>query len=46
MCAYQYGKAMKDSTGFVYNYESPSTGKKYLIQMNWDPELQKCAQSA
>jgi hypothetical protein len=42
MCAYKYGKASKTSNRATYNYESAS-GRKWLVQMNWDPVTQMCS---
>jgi hypothetical protein len=48
MCAYKFGEikrlAQSGKLSF-YNYESAS-GNKFLVQQNWDPELQKCVSSA
>ena len=48
MCAYKYGQLQRVSTGgrnSFYNYVS-AAGTKFLVQQNWDPELQSCVSSA
>ena len=42
--AYSYGKVLKDESGFSYNMIMGE--RKYLIQRNWDPELQRCVSEA
>ena len=46
MCGYVYGKTERDPrTHSAYNYVSTS-GRKFLVQLNWDPELNRCASKA
>ena len=42
-CAWQYGKVHKDEHNAKYNVDFGD--RKFLIQLNWDPVLQKCAVS-
>ena len=43
-CGWTYGTTTKDESGFNYNMDVGE--RKYLIQRNWDPELQACATEA
>ena len=49
MCSYKFGPTMQninsDGRRSMYNYIS-GAGQKFLVQQNWDPELQKCVSSA
>lgn len=48
MCAYKFGQTSQEGDGVtrsLYNYVS-SAGRRFLIQQNWDPELQKCVSNA
>ncbi|KAJ1330140.1 hypothetical protein BSLG_009670 [Batrachochytrium salamandrivorans] len=43
-CAYQYGKSVVGIDGSSSN--CGWNGRKYMIQMNWDPETQSCTQGS
>lgn len=49
MCSYKFGQVQRLADGFsrpsFYNYVS-TAGTKFLVQQNWDPELQNCVSSA
>jgi hypothetical protein len=46
LCSTVYGKTSKMSNGALYNYISPNSKTKFLIQENFDPVLQSCRQTA